>query len=419
MPERRLFIQSEDHIRFVRLRPGTQLAAWIGSGAFIAWSVVVTSVLLANSISGGNVRAQAERDRYVYEDRLNTLAAERDLRAEEAAAAQARFTVALQQVSVMQSELLTSGIEIRELATGLEAAQALLRRTFSERDTAQTEVADLVARKEIGSDGPAADNLAATLDLMTGALAETSAERDRLAAETNEAVRLAGDLDLELRLMEERSDGIFQEIEDALTISVEPLDDVFRAAGLDPEELLDAVGRDGSGEGGSLTSIQISTMGAPGHDDATLRANRILDRLDQINLYRVAVEQVPLAMPVRDAFRYTSGFGPRWGRRHEGVDMAGPMGTPVYATADGVVTFAGWQNGFGRIVIVQHAFGIETRYPHLNAIRAEVGQQVSVGEQVGDMGSSGRSTGPHLHYEIRIDGRAIDPMTYIRAGQAL
>ena len=84
--------------------------------------------------------------------------------------------------------------------------------------------------------------------------------------------------------------------------------------------------------------------------------------------------------------------------------MAGPVGTPIYATADGVVTFAGWQNGYGRIIKVQHEFGIETRYPHLNAIRVEVGQRVSRGERIGDMGSSGRSTGPHLHYEVRRNG---------------
>ena len=130
-------------------------------------------------------------------------------------------------------------------------------------------------------------------------------------------------------------------------------------------------------------------------------------------------ESLPLAMPVQDAFRYTSPFGRRWGQMHKGVDMAGPVGTPVYATADGVVTFAGWQNGYGRIIIVRHPFGLETRYPHLNAIRVEVGQEVARGERVGDMGNSGRSTGSHLHYEVRVNGEAVDPMGYIRAGRDL
>ena len=165
--------------------------------------------------------------------------------------------------------------------------------------------------------------------------------------------------------------------------------------------------------------FQVSTMGVKSADDGTVRANRILDRLDELNHHRVALEQVPLAMPVQDAFRCTSPFGPRWGRMHEGVDMAGPVGTPVHATADGVVSFAGWQNGYGRMVIVRHEFGFETRYPHPTVIRAEVGSRVARGEQVGDRGNSGRSTGPHLRYEVPANGEAVDSMTHIRAGREL
>ena len=121
-------------------------------------------------------------------------------------------------------------------------------------------------------------------------------------------------------------------------------------------------------------------------------------------------------MPLRDAFRYTTGFQMRWGRMHEGVDMAGPIGTPVYAPADGVVIFAGWASGYGRLIKVQHEFGIETRYGHLNEIDVQVGQRVSQGEEIGGMGNSGRSTGSHLHYEIRVDGEPVNPMIYIGAG---
>jgi murein DD-endopeptidase MepM/ murein hydrolase activator NlpD len=214
--------------------------------------------------------------------------------------------------------------------------------------------------------------------------------------------------------MEERNDEIFQQLEAALQISVEPLDNMFRTAGLDPDDLIDEVRRGHSGQGGPLTPISMSTMGTG--DDGTLRANAILDELDRLNVYRIAVEQVPFAMPVQDSFRWTSGFGPRWGRMHEGVDMAAPVGTPIYAPADGVVIFAGWQSGYGRLIKIQHEFGIETRYGHLNAIRVEVGQRVSRGERIGDMGNSGRSTGPHLHYEIRVGGEPLNPMIYIGAG---
>lgn len=412
-PERRLFLKSEDHTRFIRLKPETQLVAWTGATLLVGWSVVATAILLMDSIGSGNYRDQALRSKTTYEDRLEAMATERDLRAGEAAAAQERFAAALGQISAMQGELLSSEERRRELETGLGVVHATLRDAMQEREAAEERLAALAAE-----DGQApavgAEEMAATLDFVARALAQTAEERDEVAAEAQTAVQLAGDLDLELRLMEERNDEIFQQLEDALQISVEPLDDMFRTAGLDPDQLIEEVRRGYTGQGGPLTPIQFSTM-SQGADDGTARANGILDELDRLNLYRIALEQVPFSMPVRDSFRYTSGFGPRWGRMHEGVDMAAPPGTPIYATADGVVTFAGWQSGYGRIIKVQHEFGIETRYPHLNAIRVEVGQRVSRGERIGDMGSSGRSTGSHLHYEIRVNGEAINPMIYLGA----
>jgi murein DD-endopeptidase MepM/ murein hydrolase activator NlpD len=139
--------------------------------------------------------------------------------------------------------------------------------------------------------------------------------------------------------------------------------------------------------------------------------------MDRLNLYRIAAERIPFDMPVRSGFRFTSGFGMRWGRMHNGTDFAAAIGTPIYAPADGVVTFAGWSSGYGRLVKIQHAFGIETRYAHQNRIRVEVGQRLSRGDRIGDIGNSGRSTGPHLHYEIRVGARPVNPMIYIRAGQ--
>ena len=174
----------------------------------------------------------------------------------------------------------------------------------------------------------------------------------------------------------------------------------------------DQRGRDGNNDKGPL---QFSAMG--GEPDADgLRANGILNSMDRINLYRIAAERLPFSMPVLDSFRFTSPFGSRWGRLHAGTDFAAPVGTPVFSTADGVVTEAGWSSGYGRLIKIQHEFGIETRYAHLNAIRVEVGQRVSRGDRIGDMGNSGRSTGSHLHYEVRVGGEPVNPMIYIRAG---
>ncbi len=96
---------------------------------------------------------------------------------------------------------------------------------------------------------------------------------------------------------------------------------------------------------------------------------------------------------------------------HSGVDLAAPAGSPVYATASGVVSFANWNGGYGQLVVVDHGNQIQTRFAHLSRLLVAPGQRVSKGQVVGLVGSTGRSTGPHLHYEIRQAGRAVNPLT--------
>jgi murein DD-endopeptidase MepM/ murein hydrolase activator NlpD len=199
-----------------------------------------------------------------------------------------------------------------------------------------------------------------------------------------------------------------------------PLDRMFREAGLSPDELLSTVRRGYSGQGGPLGPFALPGSDRPMTPDEA-RANGILQGFDRMNLYRMAAEMTPFAMPVKSAFRFTSGFGYRRDpkgagtRMHSGTDFASSSGTPIYATADGTVTFAGWEGGYGRHVEIRHEFGISTTYSHLSQIRVSVGQRVSRGDRIGDMGSSGRSTGTHLHYEVHVGGRPVNPMNFIRA----
>ncbi len=416
-PEKRLFLRSDSETRFIRLKPETQLVGWAGAVVIVGWTIISTAILLMDSIGAGNFRAQAQRDQMIYEQRLNILSAQRDARAEEAVAAQERFSSALAQISTMQSELLALEDERRELETGMEVVQTTLRNTMQQREAARDQIASLT---DDGNGGPSTSAISeeaeSTVDLLASALAETTAERDMIASDAAFALDHAAEMELELRLLQERNDEIFRQLEEAMTISVEPLDKMFRNAGLSPDSLISAVRRGYSGTGGPLTPLQFSTKGGAPDPDAA-RANGILDAMDRINLYRIAAEKAPFDIPVKSNFRFTSGFGQRWGRLHAGTDFAGPIGTPIYATADGVVTHASWSSGYGRLIKIQHEFGIETRYAHLNAMRVSVGQRVSRGDRIGDMGNSGRSTGPHLHYEVRVGGSPVNPMTYIRAGQ--
>lgn len=416
-PERRVFLRSDTDTRYLRISPVTQLVALTGSTIFAGWMIIATAIILMDSIGSGNLREQANRDLVLFETRLAELASERDMRAEEAAAAQERFNTALAQISVMQSQLLSSEERVRELEKGVDVVQANLRRALKDREAAVTEADQLVAQLNGGSAGGSGmsdTDLVTTLDTLTMALDATAQERDDMVIEANRALQLAETYETDLRIMEEKNDRIFSQLEDAVTVSVAPLDKMFKAAGMDPDHLIATVKNGYSGQGGPLTPITFSTRnGTPDPDSA--RANQIIERMDALNLYRIAAQKAPFALPLKGSFRYTSGYGPRWGRMHEGTDFAAAYGTPIYATADGVVTFAGWQSGYGRLVKIQHEFGIETRYAHQSQLMVKVGQRVSRGEQIGAMGNSGRSTGTHLHYEVRVGGKAVNPMTYIKA----
>ena len=418
-PERRVFLRSDTDTRFIRLRPATQLIAFAGSSAVIAWAIIATAILIMDSIGSGNFREQAKRDQQTYEYRLNALSAERDKRAEEAIAAQSRFNSALEQISVMQSELLASETRRREMETGVDVIQTTLRKVMNERDDARTEavvLAENLANTD-GAQGGVAGSSAmdtSTLNFLTAALQDTATERDNITENAQSALLAADEMAQQIALMQDQNDQIFRQLEEAMTISVEPLDKMFRAAGMNTDNLLNTVRRGYSGQGGPLTPLSFSTRGQDPSHDAD-RANRILNQMDRLNLYRIAAQRAPFAIPVKNAFRYTSGFGMRWGRMHNGTDFAAPHGTPIFATADGVVVHAEWLSGYGRLVKIQHEFGIETRYAHMSKIRVKKGQRVSRGQRIGDMGNTGRSTGTHLHYEVRVGGKPVNPMIYIKA----
>ncbi len=424
-PERRLFLRSDNETRFIRLKPVSQAIGVCGAMLVLAWSIVATAVLLMDSVGSGTVREQARREQSLYETRLDALSQDRDHSAAEAARAQDRFNLALDQISAMQSLLLASEDHRKELETGIEVIQKTLRRTMNERDAARGagEQARLALAAQGGSGvapaSPEAD-IAQTLDFVTAALEATASQRDAMAQAAVEAAKQAELAALETRQLQDRNDVIFRQLEDAVTISLEPLDKMFRAAGLSPDDVLATVRRGYSGQGGPLSPLTLSTSGAVPDPNAA-RANRILGTLDTMNLYRIAAQQLPFAVPVHSTFRFTSGFGYRSDpkgagtRMHTGTDFAADYGTPIYAPGDGTVTQAGWESGYGRMITVQHAFGIETRYAHLSQIRVTVGERVSLGDQIGDMGNSGRSTGTHLHYEVRVDGSPVNPMTYIKA----
>jgi murein DD-endopeptidase MepM/ murein hydrolase activator NlpD len=125
-------------------------------------------------------------------------------------------------------------------------------------------------------------------------------------------------------------------------------------------------------------------------------------------------------MPV-EGVKLTSSYGMRvhpvlGGRRaHKGIDLAGPVGTPIYATADGVISKAEWFSSYGLYVSIEHGGALQTRYGHMSRLNVANGQRVHKGDIIGFIGTTGRSTGPHLHYEVRVNGEAVNPLPYMQS----
>jgi len=426
LPEKRLFLRSEESTRFVRLRALPQAVIILGTGAFVAWTIIASSIVFMEAIGSTDLREQTRREQVYFERRLTELAAERDRSAAEAQAANDRYAEAMDRVARMQGTLLASEQRRAEMESGIDTLQGSLRDRIRERDTARARLAELESTSTSDELMLTAARLAEveqTLDFMLSALSDTAQERETVVAMAESTSQQVEHLALENRLIQDRNHRIFSQLEQAVEVSMLPLERMFSAAGIQPEQLLQQVRSGYQNRTASLMPISISTSGTldPMGDEA--RANGVIAALEEINLYRLAAQRTPFAMPVRAGVRQTSGFGtrrdPRTGgrRMHNGVDWAGPQGTPILSTGAGTVTHAGRQGGYGNLVIVRHDFGIETYYAHLHTINVNVGQRVSRGDRIGGMGTTGRSTGVHLHYEIRVGGRPINPMTYIRAAQ--
>jgi murein DD-endopeptidase MepM/ murein hydrolase activator NlpD len=164
-----------------------------------------------------------------------------------------------------------------------------------------------------------------------------------------------------------------------------------------------------------------------------LASNESFERsLTRVNLARADADRlsatlatVPLRKPVTGEIDMSSPFGVRMdpfmreAAMHTGIDFRGEFGEPIHATAAGTVTVAGWSGGYGKMVEVDHGNGLATRYGHLSEIDVTVGDKIRVGQVVGKLGSTGRSTGPHIHYETRVNGEAVNPQKFLDAGNKL
>ena len=236
-----------------------------------------------------------------------------------------------------------------------------------------------------------AQRVAAVLDRLETAIATTSAEQ----IET------------------------LKEMDQSLAASQKHLRAALAETGLDINHINPVASAGGTG--GPFVPFKVDPSAGP--FEASLSA--LQPRIAAVFRLRSLSEQLPLARPMAGEADFTSNFGyrvdpfTRAPAMHTGVDFRGETGAPIRATAPGKVITAEYSGGYGNMVEIEHANGITTRYAHMSAIQVSVGQMVKTGQQLGRVGSTGRSTGPHLHYETRIDDEPVDPTRFLRAGAKL
>ena len=358
-PERHLYVRSGGEIRGFVLSTGRQVTAAGVVCAVAVWMGVCSAAMLINLLSLGTASQEALRSKAYYE----RLIADR----------QARLTSAVAQLS-------DSSGAIDELARSVEKrhrALALLLAPLRGAAGAAGAIAPLKA--------PAADSAVDRVRFVR-------IDQDRLIAQAEAFARSRAD---RLRL-------------------------ALRLAGLDTS----ALSRNSEGQGGPLIEGKDPKALAAVLDVDEAFAQRVQHAavtMGDFHALSDAADKVPLASPVSSASR-SSGFGARLDpitRRpafHPGLDFASGFLTPIYATAPGEVSFTGVRSGYGNTVEIDHGGGFKTRYAHLQGIAVVTGQRVAVGQRIGAMGSTGRSTGPHLHYEVWADGRPQNPDRFLRAG---
>ncbi len=221
--------------------------------------------------------------------------------------------------------------------------------------------------------------------------------------------------------MREAQYNIVQRLRDRTELSVDTIERTVAMTGLKLNDLLASIGDISTSQGGPFVAGDYT---GDFDGDAELEiALSLLDlRLSRWSALQRVMRTLPLSVPL-EQYQLSSGFGSRKdpinGRKatHRGLDFRAPMKAPIYATAPGKVTFAGWSGPFGRMVEIDHGHGIRTRYAHLKKILVKSGQSVANREKIGLVGSSGRSTGPHLHYEVRYKGVPLNPQKFVTAGK--
>ncbi len=286
----------------------------------------------------------------------------------------------------------------------LEIAQASAQTTINKM---AAECARLAEERDLA--------LAQATQMRDAAVARANLIRDQAVAQAN---RLRDQAIAQERLAAAANSEITGELMKQTQSTIGHVETIIKSTGLDPDRL---TALPGPQTGGVVPAPDIKLAAQPGLSaDDLARAELLSHEISRLQSLGNILGQMPLIPPVAEV-SISSPFGYRpdpWtGARefHVGIDIRGAVGSPVYATAPGVVTFAGGSTGYGNLVVIDHGYGLTTRYSHLQKILVAVGNAVTEHQEIGLLGNTGWSTGPHLLYETRVDGQPQNPLNFIKA----
>ncbi|WP_024337883.1 M23 family metallopeptidase [Bradyrhizobium japonicum] len=392
-------------------------------GPVVFWIVVGTVVLLGlwsaatatyfafrDDVLTRLIARQAEMQ-YAYEDRIAELRARVDRTTSRQLLDQEQFDQKLDQIMKRQTAL-----ESRATALGAmpDVTGSIPRSAPQRGDAAHTTPKPSPISDTVIFVAPP-DREARLESRAPTVVAAPSSQFARNQSFENVLVRLTNSLDQ----VERRQMAALSAVEESMDSRMRRMRGVVSDLGLNLAHLEAAVPR--TAMGGPFVPIKLTANAGP-FEKQLHRINTTRAEMDRLNR---TLALVPYRKPVIGEVEFTSGFGvrsdPFLGRpaMHTGLDFRAATGDPVRATAFGKVISAGWSGGYGRMVEVDHGNGLSTRYGHLSEINVKVGEIVKIGQVIGLVGSTGRSTGPHLHYETRIEGEAVDPQKFLRAGVRL
>lgn len=342
---------------------------------------------------------------------------------EKVAEARVRLGQRLQQIEQNLEAMAAARRQLEVTVVDLREDIASTREQWATAEAVGVELRGEIAALEsqLERDENRRDGLQRQIAALDASLANATLRGDVLQEDKQGLQAHVAELRQHMTDMRTAQHSIVQRLRDRTELSVDSIERTVAMTGLELDELLAGIEDSGTAQGGPFFAGDYS--GDFNGDSELETALSLLDlRLSRWNALQKVMRTLPLSVPL-DQYAISSGYGKRKdpinGRvaYHRGLDFRAAMRSPIYATAPGTVTYAGWSGPFGRMIEIDHGHGIRTRYAHLKKILVKSGQAVANREKIGLVGSSGRSTGPHLHYEVRHKGVPLNPMKFLTAGK--